>query len=149
MKHRKLFSLLAAAALVAAMSVPAFAAQYTGPADACAGVTGQPEEIIQSKRQSGKTYGQIASDYGKLPEFKAAMLEIKEDVLDGMVNAGRITQEQASKAIKAVKERQAACDGTGSNGQGLGLGLGADNGQGAGNGQGGGNGMRLRDGSCY
>lgn len=148
MKHRKLFSILAAAALVVTLSVPAFAAEYKGPADACAGVTGQLAETIQSERQGGKTYGQIASDYGKLPEFKAAMLEIKEDVLNEMVGAGRIAREQADKVLEAVKERQAVCDGSGSGGQGLGLGLGQGqgNGQRLGNGQGSGGGQGLGNG---
>lgn len=153
MKRKKILSLLTAAALMTAMSVPAFAAEYAGPADACAGVTGLPAETIQNERQSGKTYGQIASDYGKLPEFKTAMWEIKEDAINEMVNAGYITQEQADRALNAVKERQTLCDGLGNGGLKLGLGTGngqdTGNGQGTGNGRGAGNGMRLRDGSCY
>lgn len=152
---RKLFSALAAIALVTAISVSAYAATYSTPAEAAAGVTGKTQEQIATLRQSGKTYGTIAADAGKLEAFKTAVLEIKNDRLKELVKDGRITQAKADELLKAIKARQTACTGTGNGGSGLGLGIGGGfgNGQGIGRQSGGRGmglgGMRLQDGSCY
>mgnify|MGYP003623413978 CR=1 FL=1 len=154
---KKLFSILLVVLLTTAMSVSAFAATYSTPADACAGVTGKTLEQVITLRQGGKTYGAIAADAGKLEEFKDAVLEIKEDRLKKLVQDGTITQAEADEILEIIKERQAVCDGTGNGGSGLGLGLGGGRGrtQGTGRGNGGtgrgmgAGGMRLQDGSCY
>lgn len=160
MKRTKIIIISAVMLLaVSAFAVPALAAAtYNTPAEAAAGVTGKPvEEIISEKVDSGKTYGQIAAEEGKLEEFKEEVLEIKKDRLQDKVDSGRITQEQADEAVSRIEEKQANCDGTG-NGSGLcdGTGIGAGNnsgrqkgnGSGQGNGTGRGAGNGLRDGSC-
>lgn len=141
------------------------AAQYRTPAEAAAGITGRTlESVIAERTDAGKTYGTIASEAGKLNEFKAEILEIKKDKLAAQVAAGTITQERADAILAAIEENQAACDGTGSarTGRSMGAKFGSDGtgpgtgganrgfgrGQGAGCGMGLG-GMRLQDGSCY
>lgn len=156
MKNMKKFAVgcIAVLTLVSA-SVTSFAASaYQTPAEAAAGVTGQSLEDVIAQRQSGKSYGSIAADAGKLSEFQQATREIQQDRLNAGVANGTITQEQADAWIAAMQERQSVCDGTG---MGAGCGLGAGNcglgagmglGQGQGRGQGRGMGLGLRDGSC-
>ena len=145
-------------------SVTAFAAsQYSTPAAALAGITGRTVDSVTDERaETGKTYGTIASEAGKLNEFKSEMLELKKDNLAAQVAAGTISQQNADAIIKALEENQEICDGTGRAqiGQnmgakfashGTGLGNGRENrgkGIGRGHGNGHGMGMGLQDGSC-
>lgn len=119
MKRAKIVIISAVLLLaVSAFAVPALAAAaYQTPAEAAAGVTGKPvEEVISEKQESGKTYGAIAAEEGKLEEFKEEMLETKKDRLQEKVDTGKITQEQADKAAARIKKNQANCDGTGNGG---------------------------------
>ncbi len=166
-------TLLAAGLTIAAIGFSSFtvfaASTYNSPAEAVAGLTGRTvESVITERVETGKTYGTIANESGKLNEYKAEILEIKKDILKTRVESGLITQEQADIIISAIIENQAVCDGTGTAriGQnmnagfgscsGLGLGSGGMN-RGMGRGQGrqmgvgglGIGGMGLRDGSCY
>ncbi len=149
--------------VLSATSVTAFAAVYKTPAEAAAGITGKTQEAVVSERQSGKSYGSIASEAGKLEEFQKAMLDIFKERLDARVANGTMTQAEADAALAAMKERQAICDGNGTgNGtgpkcSGLGLGRSADDrgldkgagkGRGSGRGMGLGLGMGQRNGSC-
>lgn len=148
------------------------AANYKTPAEAVAGITGRTvESVIAERVETGKTYGTIAAEAGKLDEYKTESLEMKKDNLNAQVAAGTITQEKADTIIKAIEENQVVCDGTGvakigqnlgakfnSNGTGQGTGCtnrsaetGIGQGRGAvasGRGMGVG-GMGLQDGSCY
>lgn len=156
---KKVLTVCVAVAAVAATSVTAYAASASTPAEAVAGITSRTEESIVSERQeSGKTYGTIAAEAGKLEEFQAEMLELRKENLAAQVAAGTITQERADEILKTIEENQAVCDGTGtarigqatgarfgSSGAGQGLGRG-NNGSGTGRGQGAGRGMN--DGTC-
>lgn len=157
---RKMLALALAVVMALSVSVTGFAAAYSTPAEAAAGVTGKTLEEVLAERATGKTFGTIAKDAGKLEEFKDAVLEIKKERLEELVKAGSITQADADEILAIIKERQAICDGTGNAGGGLGLGMGrgtgrgasgAGAGRGAGRGAGGRGigGMGLRDGSCY
>lgn len=139
-------------------SVGSFAASdYKTPAEAVAGLTGKTvESIVQERVETGKTYGTIANDAGKLEEFKAENLKIKEDNLNAQVQAGTRTQESADAILERLKANQAVCDGTGSAGIGQGMGAGfgsngtgngAGNGAGTGSQDGTGTGQNLQDGS--
>lgn len=148
-------------------SVTAFAAsKYSTPAEVVAGITGRTEEsVIAERNETDKTYGSIASEAGKLDEFKTEVLEIKTEHLAELVEAGTITQERADTIIEALEENQKNCDGTGNGGIGktMGAKFGMNGGKkGAGSGKsansiGRGNGgrgmgiggMGLQDGSCY
>lgn len=135
---------------VSAISITAFAASgYNTPAEAVAGIIGRTvESVTEERAESGKTFGNIASEAGKLDEFKAEMLEMKKDRLAAQVAEGKITKEKADEIIAAIEANMANCDGTGSgmlgrkmgakfgsNGEGLGNG-GANRGNGMGRGQG-------------
>ena len=154
-KLRKFATLGTMALIIGATSLVALAASaYNTPAEAVAGLTGKSvESIIAEKAETGKTYGTIAKEAGKLEEFKAENLEMKKDILSQKVAAGTMTQEKADEIIAALQENQANCDGTGSakigKGQGAGFGKMNGNGQGKGQGQGGaGRGQGMRNGSC-
>ena len=132
--------------MVGAGSVTAFAASsYSTPAEAAAGLTGRTaEEVTAERYETGKTYGTIANDAGKLEEFQAEMLQIKKDMLADRVEAGSMTQERADEIIAAIEDNQSTCDGSGSlkTGQSMGAGFGSMNGGGQGYGEGNGQGMR-------
>ena len=142
-------SYIAAATIVGLLGVTgtAFAA-ITGqtPAEITAGLTGKTVDQVTSERATGKTYGTIASEAGKLDEFKAQTLEQKKAILDQRVKDGNLTQAQADAMLNSIATNQATCDGTGTarlgrsmgagfgQGQGMGLGQGQKRGQGMGNG---------------
>lgn len=139
--------LLSAVSMLSIGSVATvMAANYQTPADAAADVTGRDvEDVVQERFETGKTFGAIAAEAGKLEEFKKKVLDAKEKLLKEQVEDGAITQEQADDILEAVKERQAACDGTG---YGMGCGRGCGFGYGAGYGRGQGAGWGRRNGSC-
>lgn len=118
------------------------------PADIVAGLTGKSVEEVTKERTSGKTYGTIAKEAGKLEEFKTETLKEKKAILDQRVKDGSLTQAQADEIYNSIKTNQATCDGTGSSGIGRmnGAGFGQGRGQGMGKGQGMGNGAGC--GSC-
>ena len=114
--------LIAAATIVGVLGVTgaAYAVGVTTPAGIVAGLTGQTVAQVNAERAAGKTYGTIASEAGKLDEFKAENLEQRKAVLDQRVKDGNMTQAQADAAYNTMKANQATCDGTGSARMGLG-----------------------------
>lgn len=136
-KTKKIIAIGAMVLVISATSITAFAAsKYSSPAEAVAGLTGKTvESVIQERQDTGKTYGAIAQDAGKLEEFKKEKLQIVKDNLAKRVADGTMTQARADEIIKAIEENQANCDGTGSEkiGQMMGAGFGG-NGQGKGRG---------------
>lgn len=166
-EFKKAFTVGAVLITIGTTSLTAFAASnYQAPAEAVARITGRTvESVVTGRIETGKTYGTIANEAGKLDEYKKESLEIKKDNLNAQVEAGIITQEKADAIIKTIEENQVNCDGTGtarigqemgarfgSNGAGRGL-AGVNRGTGGGKGQGGRGlgigGMGLQDGSCY
>ena len=138
---------------LSATSLTAFAASnYQTPAEAVAGLTGKTvESVLAERAETGKTYGTIANEAGKLEEFKGEMLEIKKDALAEKVADGVITQEKADRIIETIEENQANCDGTASakSGMKMGAGVGGMNDGGQGKGQRGfGRGQGNCTGSC-
>lgn len=126
MKSKKnIIAISAASLVILATSVTAFATTtYTTPASALAEITGTSvESVIAQKTETGKTYGSLAAESGKLDEFKTASLEAKKEKLYAQVADGTITQEKADEIIKAIEENQANCDGTQS--QAIGKNMGA------------------------
>ncbi|AHF06592.1 DUF2680 domain-containing protein [Desulfitobacterium metallireducens] len=114
-----------------------YAATLKTPAEITAGVTGQTVETVTEQRSTtGKTYGTIAEEAGKLDEFQTQMLEQRKAVLDEQVAAGDITQAQADEIYNNIKNNQATCYGQGMGGRGYGMGGGYGMGRGAGNGAG-------------
>ncbi|WP_291634300.1 hypothetical protein [Clostridium sp.] len=117
------------------------------PADITSGLTGKTVEEVISERASGKTYGTIASEAGKLDEFKTESLQQKKLALDQRVKDGNLTQAAADEMYTAIAENQETCDGTGSAGIGRMSGAGFGQGNGQGRGQGMGNGLGQGNGA--
>jgi len=145
-KIKKFLSIGAVVLAIGATSITAFAASiYSTPAEAVAGITGKTvAQVVEQRQETGKNYGTIASEAGKLEEFKKENIQIKKDILDKQVAAGTITQARADEILKAINENQATCDGTGS------ARMGQKCGAGFGNSHGTGSGMRIGNGqgSC-
>jgi hypothetical protein len=143
-RFKKIIVLGAAVLAIGATTITAFAASnYKGPAEITAGLTGKSvEDVIEEKNETGKTYGTISNDAGKLQEFKDEMLANKKAILDQRVKDGTLSQEEADNIYESIKENQANCNGTGSgNGMGAGFGRMMGNGQGRCNG--------LGNGACF
>ncbi len=113
-KIKSFLFLLAALILFTASSITVSAAGNETPADIVARLTGRDvTDVIQEKLNTGKTYGTIAKEAGKLDEFKAECLELKEQILKENVENGLLSQDEADDILAAIKENQAICDGTG------------------------------------
>lgn len=113
----------------------AYAADIKTPAELAAALTGKGIADVNKERATGKTYGTIAKDAGKLEEFQGQMLEQRKAVLDQRVKNGEITQQQADDIYNVIKNNQANCDGTGNAQLGKQYGLGCGNNQGQGQGK--------------
>lgn len=91
----------------------AYAATTKTPAEIASALTGKTITEVNQLRTTGKTYGTIAKDAGKLDQFKAEILVQKKAILDQRVADKTITQAQADEVYTAIKNNQATCDGTG------------------------------------
>lgn len=100
---------------VGATSSTVFAASiYNNPAEALAGITGKTVDSVLTERyETGKSFGAIADEAGKLDEYQKELLEMKKDVLTQRVESGDLTQEEADRIITAVEENQVYCNGDG------------------------------------
>lgn len=132
-KNKVMTGCALALALSAATMTSFAAAAYKTPAEAVSGLTGKTLDEVTTERKSGKSYGSIASEAGKLSEFQQAVADIHEDKLSEAVADGTLTQEQADAQLAAIRESQAACDGNSiGNSAGTGYGAGGCNGTGMG-----------------
>lgn len=152
MKKPKFLSFLLAALLIT-LSFPYFtkAAANETPASIVARLTGRTvEDVIHERAETGKTYGTIAKENGKLKEFQKECLDLKEKALKKDVKNGYLSQKEADKILAAIKANQETCDGTGNGGCGYGRGYGnGRGGNGAGYGKGYGNGRGTGNGKGY
>ena len=74
---------------------------YTNPAQIVAALTNRSvDSVVDERYQTGKTFGMIADEAGKLIEFKQEMLELKKDELAKCVADGTMTQEQIKSSKK-------------------------------------------------
>lgn len=145
MKRFMKITVVIAAIFVLGTAGTAFAASFKTPAEIVSEITGKTTDQVDSERASGKTYGAIANDAGKLEEFQTQILEQKRAYLDQRVTDGTLSQERADAIYDAIVEAQSTCDGTGGESQGVGCGAGV----GAGSGIGGcGAGASLGRGAC-
>jgi hypothetical protein len=138
---KKLIALVASLAILGTAGT-VYANELKSPAEILSGLTGKTVNGITTERATGKTYGTIADEAGKLEEYKSEILQQKKAILDQRVKDGNLTQQQADALFKAMETNQATCDITGGNRMGrmngAGLGCGAMMGQGRGAGMGGG-----------
>lgn len=131
MKNLKKLVVLVTALGVLGTAGTVYAATFKTPAEITSQVTGKSVEAVNEERASGKTYGTIANEVGKLDEFQSQMLEQRKAILDQQVKDGKLTQTQADAIYNNIKNNQATC-----NGAGMGYGMGAGYGRGAGQGYG-------------
>lgn len=133
MKRFMKITVVIAAVLVLGSVGTAFAAALKTPAEIVSELTGKTSDQITTERASGKTYGTIANEAGKLEEFQTQILEQKKAYLDQKVKDGTLTQERADAIYDTIVEAQSSCDGTGrtSSGAGCGAGVGAGSGTGS------------------
>lgn len=149
MKNLKKLVIVVAALGVLGTAGTVYAATLKTPAEITSEVTGQTIEAVTSERATGKTYGTIANEAGKLNEFKDQMLEQRKATLDQQVADGRLTQAQADEIYNAIKNNQLTCDATGAGQAGKGYGMRGGYGQGRGMGQGFGAGCGTGFGASY
>jgi hypothetical protein len=134
MKNMKRLVMLMVVVGVLGTATFAYAATTKTPAEIAAALTGKTITEVNQLRTTGKTYGTIAKDAGKLDQFKSEILVQKKAVLDQRVADKTITQAKADEIYTAIKNNQATCDGTGTakigskNGVGFGKGSGMGNG---------------------
>jgi hypothetical protein len=152
MKRFMKITVIIAAILVLGSVGTAFAAALKTPAEIVSELTGKTADQVTAERASGKTYGTIVKDAGKLEEFQTQMLEQKKAYLDQRVKDGTLTQERADAIYDTIVEAQSSCDGTGRASSGAGCGTGTCNagaslGRGAGCGMGNGTGRDMGNGA--
>lgn len=143
MKNIKTFALAIAVITALSSSIVFAAVTSKTPAEITSGLTGKTVEQVTEEKASGKTYGTIANEAGKLEEFKIESLIQKKQILDQRVTEGRLTQAKADEIYNSLKTNQESCDGLGGGAIGKmnGVGFGQGQGQGMGKGSGQGNGM--------
>ncbi|QQK08237.1 DUF2680 domain-containing protein [Miniphocaeibacter halophilus] len=118
--------------------------------DILSNITNKPlEEIIEIRTTTGKTYGQIAEEFGVLEEYKEEMFTIKKNFINERVDNGYLDREEADRIITNMEKNKDLCDGENLGYRKLcgnyGLGIGMLNKKGRGNGLG--TGQRLQDGT--
>lgn len=148
MKKIKLtIALLAAALTISAGAMTSMAASYQSPAEVVAGLTGKSvEEVVKERDKTGKSYGMMADEAGKLDEFKTQCLSIREDLLNDSVEKGTLSQKEADDILASIKAHQQVCDGSG---YGYGHSASCGSGYGRGHGYGHRSGNGHRGGHCY
>lgn len=112
-------SLLMGALLTTVAASTAFAAtSQTTPAEILASLTGKTSQNVwQERRESGKSFGTMASEAGVLSKFQTENREAKQARLNERVAEGRFTKDEAAKIMADFDKRQADC-GNGGNMQG-------------------------------
>ena len=111
-KPRRAFVAVLSMFVLCAASSAVFAAAPKTPAEVLASVTGRTvESVTAEKAKTGKTYGRMAKEAGKLTEFKKASLEARKARIKEQAASGRISKERAAAIIKEIDRRIAACDG--------------------------------------
>ncbi len=108
MKNLKKLIVCGTAAAVLSLSAMSVFAQPSdtpdNPAQITAEVTGRSvESIIEERKDTGKSFAQIADEAGKLDEFKADMIELRKARLDEAVAEGRISQQRADAILADMK----------------------------------------------
>ena len=112
----KLTRILLVATMILAVSSGAFfvfaASNYTTPAEIVAGLTGHTvQSVIAEHNETGKNYGQIATEAGSQNEFLDEMALLREDKIAAKVTSGDITQAQADQILTLIAAHQALGNG--------------------------------------
>lgn len=106
-------------------AITAAADTYKTPANALSELTGKSiAEVVEEKKDTGKTYGELASEAGVLDKFKETNAKIKKEKVDQKIDQGNLTREQGDQINQNIEKCQAICNGAGVGseyGQGNGL----------------------------
>lgn len=105
--------------------------------DVVAKLTGQEAAEIVEQRQAGTSFADIAAKYDVTgDQVVAEAIEVRKQMLDSKVDAGALTQDQATAALDRMKtrltERVEATDESCTGAGGGGMGRGARDGSGGG-----------------
>jgi len=144
-KLKKIAAVLAMVGVLTAGGA-VYAAGASTPPEIASELTGKTLEELRLVRASGKTFGTIANDAGKLEEFKVQIMVQKQAVLRQRVEEGKLTQAQADEIYNSIISNQENCDGTGNMEIGKNAGVFFGQGNGLGNGQGNGSGLGMQNG---
>lgn len=115
MKLRKTLAALSAAVLLASAAVPA-SAHHGGRVNTEAAVSvlgAAAQTVLNQAYTSHQCVGAAMASVGKLEEFQAARLRLKQEQLQAQVENGQRTQEEADQILANLQERQQNCNGTG------------------------------------
>lgn len=134
---KKMLITLMVGILILGTMALSFADAVFSPAKIFGDLIGKTEEEAYDIRlESGKSFGQLAEEYGVYEEFSASALEAKKAYIESLVEKGELTREEADRILENIEN----CDGTmrglnkGVFGKGLGRGM---------------MGQGLRNGSCH
>lgn len=142
---KKLIQALLIGLIASSMAVPAFAAEAATPAEIYSELSGKSaEEAWTERHATDKTYGQLAEAAGFLEAFQEKVKALHEVRVKELLEAGKITPEQAQDILKDMEE----CDGQPGSHAGTHR-LNYGNGIGQGEGQGFRRGGGLRDGNGF
>lgn len=96
----------------------ASAAAYSSsdsPVTVLSNLTGKSADILaERKMNTGKSFGQIASEEGKLIEFRHEMFKMKKNLVLKQAEAGAISEKEARDIIADIERCKVCCDGKGS-----------------------------------
>ena len=91
---------------------------FIGRLEAAAGYIGITEAQLRTELESGKSLAQVAQDHGKSVDgLIDALVAAAKDKLDDAVAAGRLTEDQETRMLDALKDRiTSAVNNTGDRG---------------------------------
>ncbi len=96
----------------------ASAAAYSGsdsPVAVLSDLTGKSaDSLAERKMSTGKSFGEIASEEGKLIEFRHEMLKMKKNLVVKQAETGAVSEKEACDIIANIKRCKGCCDGKGS-----------------------------------
>ena len=106
---KKIMILLTVAVLVLGTMALSFADAVFNPAKIFGDLTGiTEEEAYDIRLESGKSFGQLAEEYGVYDEFIDSTFEAKKAYIEGLVEKGEMTREEADQILLNLEN----CDGT-------------------------------------
>ncbi|MGL5151411.1 MAG: hypothetical protein ACRC7N_12660 [Clostridium sp.] len=112
-KNIKKIGFLSLVLIVCFNFVMANAKEVKHPADILSQLTGKSIEEIKSEHNKGKSYGEIAKNYGVLDKFKDVKLSNRKERIDKLVIDGKISKEEAQQMYDQYKEYIEKWDGSG------------------------------------
>ncbi|HAS72946.1 MAG TPA: hypothetical protein DCS67_02245 [Clostridiales bacterium UBA8960] len=121
---KKIIILLSVSILILGTMALSFADALFSPAKIFGDLVGLSEqEAYDVRLESGKSFGQLAEDYGVYDAFVASAHESKIAYIEGLVEKGELTREEADLIIERLENCDGSLKGNGLFGKGLGRGM--------------------------